>query len=160
MPTLCLVLAAISTIAAADRPSEEPRALLLEPPAELPWPSGLPSQLTLDGPASCAMLDNGDVVPLSVGIFLPEKLANHVEDRLRYLDSQPGLCKAKLDGLDVVCSNEKRRDAATCEAGCNLRVKAAVADAPGFTYLEGLGLVAAGVLVGGLAIGLAVGFTR
>lgn len=159
MKAILAILAITLTSAPADGDEPAPAAdELLEPPAPLAWPSGLPAQLTLPGPGIFIAYDDADEeIPVPAGIVLPDKLANHVHERLRYLDGLPALCRAKLEGLDHVRRTEAEVAVHTSEAICGVRIEEARADVSGFTVLEGLGLAAGGIVVG-VVVGVVVGF--
>lgn len=134
MLRILTTLAIISISASATATSDD----LLDPPPNMEWPDGLPRRIAVDD-----------------GWMLPHALADHIHQRLQYLDDFPELCRVKLVGLDGVRRAEHEKAVNVCEATARLRV--AEARAVGYSFWHLLGGVSAGVGFG-LLVGLIVGF--
>lgn len=153
------ILAALAIISIAT-PATAETDPLLEPPAELAWPPDLPRQHFV--PRGKLTPTDTELTPRWVpgGWLLPHDLADHVEDRLEYLDAQPKLCGKKLRGLDKVRAADLKAAVDNCKARCRERLtEASVEETSGFSLLEVVGVAASAVAAGaiiGIVIGLAV----
>jgi len=133
----------------------------LEPPPALEWPADLPAQV----PVPAGRLHPADpeltAIDVPAGTLLPKALADHVRDRLIYLDQIPGLCGVKLRGLADIGTADLKAATRNAEAVCRTRMAEQAADAAGrFAWWEVIAWTAGGVAVGvvaGIVLGIAAG---